>query len=47
MAGVVWVQYVADANATLLQVDSTGTRQVRIFQSPDQLGFGITMQARF
>ncbi|MFO0651435.1 MAG: hypothetical protein U0326_34745 [Polyangiales bacterium] len=47
MAGIVWVQYVADANATLLQVDSSGTRQVRIFQSPNQLGFGLTVQARF
>jgi hypothetical protein len=47
MAGIAWVQYVGDANATLLQVDSSGTRQVRIFQSPHQLGFGITMQARF
>lgn len=47
MAGIAWVQYVADANATLLQVDGSGTRQVRIFQSPNQLGFGITMQARF
>ncbi len=47
MAGIFWVQYVSDANATLLQVDSTGTRQVRIFQSPDQLGFGMTVQARF
>jgi hypothetical protein len=47
MAGIVWLQYVADNNATLLQVDASGTRQVRIFQSPDQLGFGVTVQARF
>jgi hypothetical protein len=42
-----WVQYVRDQNATLLQVDSTGTRQVRIFQAPDQFGFGVAAQARF
>ncbi|MFO0561647.1 MAG: hypothetical protein U0269_26785 [Polyangiales bacterium] len=42
-----WVQYVRDQNATLLQVDNTGTRQVRVFQAPDQLGFGVAAQARF
>ncbi|MBL8684546.1 MAG: hypothetical protein JNK05_35555 [Myxococcales bacterium] len=42
-----WLQYVRDQNATLLQVDTSGTRQVRIFQAPDQLGFGIAAQARF
>lgn len=47
VAGIVWLQYVRDANATLLQVDATGSRQVRIFQSPDQFGFGVTAQARF
>ncbi len=47
LAGLVWVQYVLDNNATLLQVDTSGTREVRIFQAPSQLGFGMTMQARF
>jgi hypothetical protein len=47
MASIVWVQYVLDQNSTLLEIDTTGTRQVRIFQSPNQLGFGVTMQARF
>lgn len=42
-----WLQYVRDQNATLLQVDNTGTRQVRIFQAPDQFGFGVAAQARF
>ncbi|MEI8258686.1 MAG: hypothetical protein WCJ30_23685, partial [Deltaproteobacteria bacterium] len=42
-----WVQYVRDPNGTLLEVDSTGTRQTRVFQAPDQLGFGLTAQARF
>jgi len=47
MAGIFWVQYVLDQNSTLLQVDASGTRQVRVFQSPNQLGFGVTAQARF
>lgn len=47
MGFIGWTQLVYDANATLLQVDSSGTRQVRIFQQPLQLGFGITAQARF
>jgi len=47
LAGVFWVQYVLDQNATLLQVDASGTRQVRIFQAANQLGFGVTAQARF
>jgi hypothetical protein len=42
-----WTQFVHDPNATLLQVDASGTRQVRIFQQPEQLGFGFTAQARF
>lgn len=42
-----WIQYVHDNNGTLLDVDPTGTRQVRAFQNPDQLGFGLTAQARF
>jgi hypothetical protein len=46
-AMVGWLQYVYDPNATLLQVDATGTRQVRIFQQAHQIGFGITAQARF
>jgi hypothetical protein len=46
MAGIAWAQFVYDGNASLLQVDG-GTRQVRVFQRPDQLGFGLTLQARF
>jgi hypothetical protein len=42
-----WLQYVNDQNATLLQVDPTGTRQVRVFQQASQFGFGLTAQARF
>lgn len=47
LSGVAWAQYVLDENSTLLQVDSSGTRQVRIFQNAHQLGFGLTVQARF
>lgn len=46
-ASVFWLQGVYDPNATLLQVDTSGTRQVRVFQAPFQLGFGVTAQARF
>ncbi|MDP3275256.1 MAG: hypothetical protein Q8Q09_08690 [Deltaproteobacteria bacterium] len=42
-----WVQYVRDQNATLLQVDASATRQVRIFQAADQFGFGVAAQARY
>ncbi len=47
IAGIFWIQYVRDENSTLLQVDPSGTRQVRIYQAADQLGFGVTAQARF
>jgi len=46
-AVVGWGQWVHDANATLLEVDQTGTRQVRVFQSSEQVGFGLTAQARY
>lgn len=46
MAGIAWAQFVYDGNASLLQVDG-GSRQVRVFQRPEQLGFGLTLQARF
>jgi hypothetical protein len=41
-----WVQYIHDENATRLVVSTTeGTR--RIFVRADQLGFGLSMAARF
>jgi hypothetical protein len=41
-----WLQYVRDENATRLVVsEDEGTR--RIFQRPDQFGFGVSMAARF
>lgn len=47
LAGIAWVQYVRDDNGSVLQLDASGMRQVRVFQRPDQLGFGLTVQARF
>jgi hypothetical protein len=41
-----WVQYIHDENATRLVVSATeGTR--RVFQAADQIGFGLSMAARF
>jgi hypothetical protein len=41
-----WIQYVHDENETRLVVSATeGTR--RVFQASDQLGFGISVAARF
>jgi hypothetical protein len=43
-----WVQYKRDNNATLIETDpSTGTADLRAFLSPDFLGFGTSVQARF
>jgi hypothetical protein len=41
-----WIQYVHDENETRLVVSATeGTR--RVFQASDQLGFGMSVAARF
>ena len=46
LAGNLFVQYVHDANATRLVADpSSGTR--RIYSRQDQLGAGLTVQARY
>ena len=43
---LIWIQYVRDLNATRLVVSETeGTR--RVFQAENQLGFGLSMAARF
>lgn len=48
MAMVLWVQYVRDNNGTLVVRDpSEGTASLRVFQSPDRLGIGTALQARF
>jgi len=44
----IWVQYVRDNNATLEVTDpNEGTASLRVFQSPDQLGAAISLQARY
>lgn len=48
LATVLWVQYVRDNNGTLVVRDpSEGTASLRTFQSPDRLGVGTAIQARF
>lgn len=48
IAMVAWVQYVRDNNGTLVVRDpSEGTASLRVFQSPDRLGVGTALQARF
>ncbi len=48
MAVILWAQYVRDNNGTLIVRDpSEGTASLRVFQSPDRLGIGTAIQARF
>ena len=43
-----WVQFVRDNNGTLVVRDPTeGTASLRVFQSPNRLGFAGSVQARF
>ena len=45
---VAWGQYVRDNNATRVERDRVdGTASLRVFQSPDRLGVGTSIQARF
>jgi hypothetical protein len=45
---VVWGQFVRDNNGTLVVRDPTeGTASLRVFQSPNRLGLGTSLQARF
>ena len=45
---VVWGQYIRDNNATKVERDPVdGTANLRVFQSPDRLGVGTSIQARF
>lgn len=46
ISSVLFIQYVKDANRTVLERNRDGTLQ-RVYQKEDQLGFGITVQARF
>ena len=48
MAINAWVQYVRDDNGTLVVRDPLdGSGSIRVFQSPDRLGAGVAVQARF
>ncbi|AKT39139.1 tetratricopeptide repeat protein [Chondromyces crocatus] len=48
MSAVIWAQYVRDNNATFVERDpNEGTTSLRTFISPDFLGFGAMVQARF
>lgn len=43
-----WVQFVRDNNGTLVVRDpKEGTASLRVFQSPNRLGLGVAVQARF
>jgi hypothetical protein len=48
LSAVGWIQYIRDNNGTLVVEDPTeGTASLRVFQSPDQLGAAISLQARY
>ncbi len=48
MSAVAWLQYVRDPNSTLVVLDpAEGTASLRVPQSPDRLGFAVSLQARF
>ena len=48
LGAVVWGQFVRDNNGTLVVRDQTeGTASLRVFQSPNRLGAGLSLQARF
>ncbi len=48
LSAVGWIQYIHDNNGTLIVEDPTeGTASLRVFQSPDQLGAAISLQARY
>jgi hypothetical protein len=48
LASNVWLQFVRDNNATLVARDPVeGTASLRSFQSPNRLGIGVNLQARF
>ncbi|MCA9594868.1 MAG: hypothetical protein KC776_16220 [Myxococcales bacterium] len=47
MSAVTWLQYRRDNNSTRLELDPSGTVLLRRFISPDFVGYGVAMQARF
>ena len=43
-----WIQYIRDNNGTLVVTDPTeGTASLLVFQSPNQLGAAVSLQARY
>ena len=48
LGATIWGQFVRDNNGTLVEQDPTeGTASLRVFQSPNRIGAGISMQARY
>ena len=48
LGAVLWGQYVRDNNGTLIVRDPTeGTASLRVYQAPNRLGAGLSLQARF
>jgi len=48
LGATLWGQFVRDNNGTLVEQDPTeGTASLRVFQSPNRIGAGLSMQARY
>ncbi len=47
MSAIAWMQFRRDNNSTRLELDPSGTVLLRQFISPNFLGYGVAMQARF
>jgi hypothetical protein len=48
LSAIGWIQFVRDNNGTRIVQDPTeGTASLRVFQSPNRMGAGISLQARF
>ncbi len=48
LSAVAWIQYIRDNNGTLVVTDPTeGTASLLVFQSPNQLGAAVSLQARY
>ncbi|HEX7663635.1 MAG TPA: hypothetical protein VF407_03950, partial [Polyangiaceae bacterium] len=48
LGATIWGQFVRDNNGTLVEQDPTeGTASLRVFQSPNRIGAGLSMQARY
>ena len=47
MSAIGWMQFRRDNNMTRLELDPSGTVLLRSFISPNFVGYGLAMQARF